>query len=327
MQSPLHFVAIAACLACTGLSAQNLVPNGHFDQAATGWTMTQFNDPLGTTGFAPARVTGNGPSMAVFGNFQTLTPVMSVTYRTAQTFLPPVPLPLSFDVMWEKQVTMPIPQPSVNRVEFRVYDAANTMIHSVQQPSPNQTGLIERASFTGTYTPPAAAMYTIEIFLRHSNLATIPFTCRVDNIVLGTPNSFTFGTGCAGSGSFVPVIGSSNAPLINTTNFQIELNDGWGGPTVAILALDFSNTSVGGIPLPFSLGGGCNLRVGTGALLVNLLTGGAGPGTGAAAQLLAVPNNPGITGLWLFSQWGVSDPASPSPLQVTTSAGFAFLIQ
>lgn len=326
MRIPFLVVA-AASFACTGLPAQNLVTNGHFDQASAGWTMTGFNDPLGTTGFARSRVTGNGPSTAVFANFQTLTPVMSATYRGTPVFLPQAPMPYSFDVMWEKLVTAPIPSASVNRVEFRVFDAANAMVFSVQRPSPNQTGLLERASQTGTFTPPAAGLYSIELFLRHSNLAGIPYTTWVDNVVVGSASSFTFGSGCTGTGGFAPVIGSNNAPLINTTNFQVELNDAWGGPTVAIMALDLSNTNAGGIPLPFALGGGCNLLVGTGSLLVHLLTGGAGPGTGTAAQVLAVPNNPGIVGLWLFCQWGVNDPASLSPLQVATSAGFAFMVQ
>src|SRR5690349_6207902 len=107
MPTPRLFVA--AAILAAGLPAQNLVFNGHFDQGGNGWTMTQFNDPLGTTGFAPARTTGNGPSMAVFGNFQTLTPVMSATYRGTAIALPAGPVPVSFDVMWDKQVTTPIP--------------------------------------------------------------------------------------------------------------------------------------------------------------------------------------------------------------------------
>jgi hypothetical protein len=316
----------AALLACSGLSAQNLVPNGHFDQSGNGWTMTQFNDPLGTTGFAPARVTGNGPSMAVFGNFQTLTPVMSATYRGTAALLPAAPLPVSFDVMWEKTVTTPIPYNTVNRVDLMIYDSANTLVTTFTLGVPTQTALQERASFTGTFTPPATGMYSAQLFLRHSNLANMPYTTWVDNVVIGSPNSFVFGTGCAGTGAFTPVIGSSNAPLINTTNFQVELNDAWGGPTVAIFALDLSRTSVGSIPLPFSLGGGCSLLVGTGALLPHVLTG-SGPGTGTAAQVLAVPNNPGLHGLFLYSQWGVSDPGSASPLQVAVTAGFAFMIE
>jgi hypothetical protein len=324
---PMPRLAVAAAsLLAAGLPAQNFVPNGHFDQAGNGWTMTQFNDPLGTTGFAPARVTGNGPSMAVFGNFQTLTPVMSATYSGTPMTLPPIPLAVSFDVMWDKQVTTPIPYNTVNRVDLLFYDSTNTLLTTMTLGVPNQTALQERASFTGTFTPPAVGTYHVDLFLRHSNLANMPYTTWVDNVVIGSPNSFVFGTGCAGNGGFTPVIGSSNAPLVNTTNFQVELNDAWGGPTFAIFAIDLSRTSIGSIPLPYPIGGGCSLRVGTGALLTHLVNA-SGPGTGTAAQVLAVPNNPGLHGLFLYSQWGVSDPASASPLQVAVTAGFAFMIE
>ena len=40
------------------LPAQNLVPDGEFHDGGGAWTMVSFNDPLGTTGFASARVAG-----------------------------------------------------------------------------------------------------------------------------------------------------------------------------------------------------------------------------------------------------------------------------
>ena len=317
-------VALFSLLAV--LPAQNLVPNGEFHDGNAGWTLVAFNDPLGSTGFAPARTTGNGPSMAVFANFQTLTSVMSATYQGPQVPLPQGPLPVGYRVMWEKQVTTPIPQPSVNRVELRIVDAAtNVAIYTGTQASPNQSGLFERASFNAVANIPAAGMYSFVVFLRHSNLAGIPFTTRVDDVYFGGLTTEAFGQGCAGSGGFVPVIGSSNAPAINTNNFTLELNDALG-PSLGLFLVDTSNTAWAGGPLPYALGGGCNLLVGGAVLLFHLInTNGAG--TGSAGQIFPIPNDPGFGGLTFYAQWGVLDPAAPNAYGAVSTAGFRFTIQ
>lgn len=324
MRSPLAPIAVATFAAA--VSAQNLVPDGHFDAGATAWTMTQFNDPLGTTGFGLARVTGNGPSNALFANFQTLTPVMSATYRGQPFAMPPVALPVSFNVMWEKQVTTPIPSVTVNRVELRIYDfVANTLVTTFTQNSPNQTGLFERATFNGTFTPTAATVYVAEVFLRHSNLANMPYTTWVDDVVIGAPISAVFGQGCVGSGGYTPVLDCVNVPQINSGNFAIELHD--AAPlTVALFLMGFSNTSYNGLPLPFALGGGCNLLVSMTLQTPHVLMGSA-PGSGTASQLLPIPNIAGLQQLHLFAQWGIVDPAAANPFGIVSTAGLGFTIQ
>lgn len=313
------------CLASL-LSAQNFVPNGHFDAGAAGWTMTQFNDPLGTTGFGSARVAGNGPSEALYADFYTLTPVMSATWRGPTITLPAATLPVSFNVMWEKQTTPPIPSVSVNRVELRIFDATNTRVFLGTRQAPNQTGLLERASFSGSFAVPAAGAYTVELFLRHSNLANMPFKCWVDDVVIGGPDNYVYGQGCAGSGGVVPVIGSLNAPAVNSSNFTVQLNDAWGGPTAALFLMDLSDTSAGGLPLPYPLGGGCDLRTGTTVLTVHVLQGG-GNGAGSAGQVLGIPNLPGLAGLRLFTQFAVNDPAAQNTFGLTVTPGYSFVIR
>lgn len=317
---------LATLAAASVASAQNLVPNGQFHLGSTDWTMTAFNDPAGTTGFGSARVAGYGPSEAVFADFQTLSGVRSATYRSTQVILPAGPLPVGFRAMWEKQVTAPIPFPSVNRVELRIIDSAtNTAIYTGTLNSPNQTGLIERDSFVDVVTIPATTTYEIELFLRHSNLAGIPFTCWVDDVYINALDVDYFGQGCQGYAGYVPAIGTSNAPLINTTNFTLEISDTFA-PTVAVVVVDYSNTTWAGGALPFALGNGCNLLVGTTGNEAHVTTG-TGGGIGMASQPLPIPNNPALAGQVLYTQWAVADIAAANPFGLAMSAGMYFTIR
>ena len=143
----------AIALIAASSSAQNLVTEGDFEQSGATWTLMAFNDPLGTTGFAPARVLDQGPSPAVFASFQTLNSVRSATWRSQPFTIPAqIPLPVGFAVMWEKQVMAPIPSPSVNRVELRILDANLVVVTTFTRSAPNQTGLIERAALASTLT-------------------------------------------------------------------------------------------------------------------------------------------------------------------------------
>lgn len=52
-----------------------------------------------------------------------------------------------------------------------------------------------------------------------------------------------------------------------------------------------------------------------------------GVGNGMASQTMALPNNPGLAGLVLYSQWGVFDQAANNPYGVVMSAGLSIIIQ
>lgn len=323
----MQFRILASFLAfATVVTAQNFVPDGEFHDGGSGWTMVSFNDPLGSTGFAPARVAGQGPSMAMFADFNTLSPVMSATWQSPPTVLQAGTLPVGFRVMWEKQVTTPIPSPSVNRVEFRIYDTvANSLIYTGTRAAPSTTGLFEYATFSALPTIPAAGAYHFQVFLRHSNLANMPFKCWVDDVYVGSLATEAYGQGCAGSGGFVPVIGSSNAPAINSPNFQIEMHDAYA-PALAVVLVDFQNAVWAGGTLPWAFGGGCSLLTGSGASQFTVMPM-VGAGTGVAIAPFPIGNDPGYTGLTFFTQWGVLDPAAPNPFGFTTTAGYRFTIQ
>jgi hypothetical protein len=313
-------------LLATAVNAQNFVPDGEFHGGGSGWTMVSFNDPLGTTNFAPARVAEQAPSMALFADFYTLTPVMSATWQSPPTVLQQGPLPVGFRVMWEKQVTTPIPSPSVNRVEFRIYDTVtNTLVYTGTRAAPNQTGLLERATFSAVPTIPATGTYHFQVFLRHSNLANMPFKCWVDDVYVGSLATEVYGQGCAGSGGFVPVIGSSNPPAVNSPNFQLEMHDAYA-PALAVVLVDFQNTTWVGGALPWPLGGGCNLLTGSTATLFTVMPS-VGAGTGVATSPFPIGNNPAFAGLTFFAQWGAADPAAPNPFGFTLTAGYRFTIQ
>jgi len=318
---------LLATLATVSIAtAQNLVPNGQFHLGSVDWTMTAFNDPAGTTGFGSARVAGYGPSEAVFADFQTLGGVRSATYRSSQVVLPVGSWPVGFRALWEKQVTTPIPFPTVNRVELRIIDTAtNTAVYIGTLNSPNQTGLTESATFLDVATVPVTATYEFELFLRHSNLAGIPFTCWVDDVYLNALDVDYFGQGCQGYAGYVPAIGTSNAPLINTSNFTLEINDTFA-PTIAVVLVDYSNTTWAGGALPFSLGNGCDLLVGTTGNAAHA-TSGICCGNGTASQPLPIPNNPALSGQVLYTQWAVADVAAANPFGLAMSAGMYFTIR
>lgn len=322
----MHKLLLLMTLAVTTTAAaQNQVPNGEFQLGSADWTLMSFNDPAGTTGFAAARVAGYGPSDAVFADFQTLSGVRSATYRSSPVTLPSGPLPVGFRALWEKQVTTPIPYPTVNRVDLRIIDAAtNTTFYTGTLQSPNQTGLTESGTFFDLVTVPATGSYEFELFIRHSNLAGIPFVCWVDDVYAGSLNVDYFGQGCPGAGGFVPAITTSNAPLINTNNFTLEIHDTYG-PTAAVVVVDYSNTTWAGGALPFSLGNGCDLLVGTAGNAAHVITS-TGAGSGTASQALPIPNNPALVGQVLYSQWGVVD-AAAGGLGLAMSAGIVFIIQ
>lgn len=98
---------LATALAAAFTVAQNQIPQGDFQTTPSTWTMTAFNDPLGTTGIVAARVQGHGPSLAVAADFQTLNSVRSATWRGAPFPLAAGAWPVGFSVSWEKQVTTP----------------------------------------------------------------------------------------------------------------------------------------------------------------------------------------------------------------------------
>jgi hypothetical protein len=306
--------------------AQNLLPEGDFEQGGQFWTLTAFNDPAGAAGFAAARTTGNGPSMAVYADFQTITSVRSATFRSTLFDLQPGPVSIGLASMWVKPTPAPIVSPTVNRVEFRIFDAANVLAFTSSIIAPATQGEIERRTFTGTFNVPAAGQYSVEIFLRHSNLAGIPFFHYVDDVYVGELDSFVFGQGCQGSGGAVPVLNSVGLSQLGSANYRLQLHDALA-PSVALLMIGISDSNWLGIPLPLPLGGGCSLYTGP-ELTFSVPTAGAGPGVGTGEQAFpAIPNDPLLRRAPIFAQWLVVDAGGPAGLGFTTTAGLSFRIR
>lgn len=126
----------------------------------------------------------------------------------------------------------------------------------------------------------------------------------------------TWGAGCAGSGSFVPTIGSTGQSSVGSPNFMVTLSNALGG---TLAAFSF------GSPAEIDLFGGCIVYNNL-VLLVSLVSAGTGPGGGAALLPLPVPNAPALAGAVLDVQWIVLDPGSASPFGVATSPGGKIVI-
>lgn len=120
-----------------------------------------------------------------------------------------------------------------------------------------------------------------------------------------------FGTGCPGSGGFVPYIASNGPAAVGNASFAVTLRAAPGG---TFAAFTFGN------PTQLPLGGGCTLY-NDAVLVLSTATTGSLPGTGTAQVSLPIPADPLLVDAVLDVQWVCLDGASGSPLGLTTSAG------
>ncbi|HET6201944.1 MAG TPA: FG-GAP-like repeat-containing protein [Planctomycetota bacterium] len=137
-----------------------------------------------------------------------------------------------------------------------------------------------------------------------------------------------FGTGCAGSGGFVPAIGTvGGVPNVGNAAFGATVSNAVGA-SVAILVVGTSSTTWAGGPLPLSLSfaglGGCLLLVSPDALLA-VGTTGAGAGAGVGTIPLPIPSTAALVGQLAYLQWYVVDPG-PSILPGALSQGLQVFI-
>lgn len=131
---------------------------------------------------------------------------------------------------------------------------------------------------------------------------------------LGRPTSFsTFGAGCAGTQSHVPLISYGGQLKLGSSDFAVQVSNALGSLTgQAFLA-------VGVGKIRFNFGGNCDLLVDPLILLrTNVL--GTGAGNGFASFKLPIPNAPALKGKQLHFQWGVTD-AAAAGIQLAMSQG------
>ncbi len=134
------------------------------------------------------------------------------------------------------------------------------------------------------------------------------------------PSGFLiYGKACAGSGNFVPQIGSQGSAAIGSTTFAVTLSRALGG-TGSILSIGSTNKAWGSIPLPFALGGGCSIYNKI-TLGLPVTVAGAGPGNGTAKVNLPIPNNPVLAGGKIYFQWLIADAQAPDPFGLVTTRG------
>lgn len=119
--------------------------------------------------------------------------------------------------------------------------------------------------------------------------------------------------GCPGTGNVVPEISSSGAPTVASTSFAVDLSSARPN-AVAPLAVGLSNTSMGSVPLPVPIGGGCQLSQSMNVLILLVTS------NGGSAQLpLPIPNDQTLKGAKVYFQFAANDPGNP--LGFTTTAG------
>lgn len=122
-----------------------------------------------------------------------------------------------------------------------------------------------------------------------------------------------YGQGCPGTGALVPAMSGSGNVVLGSTNFAFELTQA-PALSLAVLIGGFSRTTSVLGPLPAPIGGGCAILASpdtTSAFVTSP--------TGTVTMPFAIPNSPTLSGLDLFFQWAIVDPASGSPLGLTTS--------
>ncbi|MBN2490248.1 MAG: hypothetical protein JXQ29_05310 [Planctomycetes bacterium] len=313
----LSLALLIAALFAVPVAAQNFIANGDFENGLTGWTLVSFNDPLGTTGVRLADVNGTGDAtQAIYADFQTLTPVMSAFYNGTTFTAPQGTYPVSAAVSFEKQVTTPIPSVTANRVEFRLYDAnvsPAVLVKTVNQYAPNQTGLVERVLFqNATFSIPATGNYYFGLFLRHSNLAGIPFIAHVDDFAFGE-----FGATINSGGS---------ASLGNVLNLLLFAPSAASKPYFVGSALGTGPIVIGARKIDLGLDG--LLVLSTSGVLPAIFDSYNGflDTAGKATAKLNLPKDLGLVGIKVHSAFVTTDSAAPSGI-LTISNTCAVTIQ
>jgi hypothetical protein len=124
----------------------------------------------------------------------------------------------------------------------------------------------------------------------------------------------TFGSGCAGTGSYVPKIGYTGSLEWGSANFAITLTNALGGTGVrAMFVVGASQVSI-----PF--GGSCRLLASPDVVFALPVGGASGAGNGSASVSINIPNDPKLKGARAYFQWGVVDPTAAG-IGIATSSG------
>ena len=122
----------------------------------------------------------------------------------------------------------------------------------------------------------------------------------------------------APSANLVPQMGVQGSPQLGAT-YTLSVSDAVAN-SFAVFVSGLSDQTNSGAPLPLALPGapGCELLVSTELTKAEIIN-----GQGQAQSAVAVPNNPALTGMSVFHQWAVWDPAVNNLSIVMSDAGVA----
>ncbi len=191
----------------------------------------------------------------------------------------------------------------------------------------------DNTSATGTYAvivpnsttidvefePPYSMPYGSQTVL---NVVVTTVTKVQNGVLPDLPFHTPYGVGLAGSGGFVPLLGSSGgAPRFGNPDWALQLSQALGGTTSVMLA------GFGPASLPFKQG---TLLVdifgGPGLIIFLPVFGTPGvAGAGFFTLPAPVPTNPLYTGLTWYSQFLVQDPGAPAGWAMTNGVSVTWL--
>ena len=131
-----------------------------------------------------------------------------------------------------------------------------------------------------------------------------------------TGTAATFGSNCGTTANQLR-FSSTNGTYVPGSTVTISQSSG-PAKVLAFNLLGASNSTAGGLPLPFDLGliGAPGCKVYSSLEFVSTVTMSA---TGAASIPVNIPNNPSLSGKSIYTQWLNAD--GTSSLGLTTSAG------
>jgi hypothetical protein len=125
--------------------------------------------------------------------------------------------------------------------------------------------------------------------------------------------SVPYGRGCPGAGGHLPVASTTGGLPLPANSAWTQRVSAANSQKNAVLLIGGSNTMLGSVPLPFSLGFiggfGCDLWTDI-VVTIPALTVGGGPGAGTAAVATPIPPVTGFTGMSAYFQWLIWDQQS-----------------
>lgn len=193
-------------------------------------------------------------------------------------------------------------------VDVDAHDATSGMSVPFCQDNTNAAGQYAVVVPTGSYDVTFEPAYSQPLGSQEQLGVPVLANTVLDGVLPACPFHTAYGVGLAGSGGVVPLLGSSGgAPRLGNPNWTLELSQGLGGTTAALI-LGLAPSA-----LPFKQGTVLvDIIVLPSVILFVPLFGTPGvAGTGVLSLPLAVSTDPALAGLSTFWQFLAQDPGAP----------------